>query len=635
MISYLRRLFKKETRILTSDQLAAYLSSGGGVSVSESTAIGIAAVYACVKILSESIAQLPLNLLQKGPDGAATHTRANGLYDVLHFQPNSLQTSFEFRESLMAKALLRGNGFAVINWNPQRNKVLELIPVDRATMKVLGNYNATYKATIGSKTFDVPWRNMFHLKGLSLDGYMGVSPLAYQKKTFKLALAGQQHGIATLENGARPGGILKNPIYLEDEQIDRIRESWEAAHGGGRQGGTAILEGGMEYTPITMSQADIQFIETNQLTKTDIFSIYRVPPHMAADLTKSSFNNIENMDLGFVKYSLLPWIKRWEQAIRRDLLTERQKASGIYADFNLTALERADLKTRSESYKDGIQNGWLSPNDVRQLEGLNPRPGGDIYLTPMNMSTNPDAALLRAPAKRKSSTIDERNQARHKYAKAIKLAATRAVMREVDAIQKATGKKDASDLLSWAESFYSGFSNDIKEIFRDAITAYANEVSAIALKDTDSDSVEGLKEFINSYLETFATRYTASSLGQVKQILDENDFSEAEQLVFERAGEWEEKRAQKVSANEAVQLGNAVTRFVWGAAGITALKWVAQGSKSCPFCQQMNGKTVGITSPFIPAGENLIADNGSGMKIRGKKMNPPIHQGCVCTIAPG
>ena len=390
----LKNLFTKSgAKILTSadlDNLLRSESSSGSASVNETTSLGVAAFYACVKVLAESIGQLPLNLCKR-VDGNRTETaHGEDLHNILHYEPNFTHNSLEFRELMMALALTKGDAVAYVT-RDSRGNAYELFPVMNPEITVEDGWNVKYRVLLNGTLTEVPRENIFHLRGLSINGYTGMSPIAYQRETLASSINLQKHGSLVFKNGARPSGILSHPQKLSDPAAKRIKASWDGAHGGDKQGGTAVIEEGMTYTPVSLSNQDSQYIEAKQLSRTDICGIMRVPPHMIADLSKSSFSNITQQSLEYIKYSLLPWIKRWEQAIRRDILTKQQKKDGYFVDFDLNALERADITTRFASYVQGIQNGMYSPNDALGKEGDNPREGGDIYLTPVNMTTKPES----------------------------------------------------------------------------------------------------------------------------------------------------------------------------------------------------------------------------------------------------
>jgi HK97 family phage portal protein len=236
---------------------------------------------------------------------------------------------------------------------------------------------------------------VLHIPGLGFDGLVGYSPIAMAKNAIGMAIACEEYGAKFFANGAQPGGVLEHPGTIKDPQ--RVRESWQRSFGGsGNANKIAVLEEGMKYTPIAISPEQAQFLETRKFQINEIARIFRVPPHMVGDLEKSSFSNIEQQSLEFVKYTLDPWVIRWEQSIMRSLLTPEEKKT-YYAKFNLDGLLRGDYQSRMNGYAIGRQNGWMSANDIRELENLDRIPteeGGDLYLINGNMLPMRDAGAF-------------------------------------------------------------------------------------------------------------------------------------------------------------------------------------------------------------------------------------------------
>ena len=229
-------------------------------------------------------------------------------------------------------------------------------------------------------------RDVLHIPGLGFDGLVGYSPIAMAKNAIGLAIATEEYGSKFFANGATPGGILEHPGVVKDPE--RVRESWNSAFGGSANANkVAVLEEGMKYTPISISPEQAQFLETRKFQIDEIARIFRVPPHMIGDLEKSSFSNIEQQSLEFVKYTLDPWVCRWEQSMQRALLKADEKTL-YFLKFNVDGLLRGDYQSRMNGYAVGRQNGWMSANDIRELENLDriaKEDGGDLYLVNGNM----------------------------------------------------------------------------------------------------------------------------------------------------------------------------------------------------------------------------------------------------------
>ena len=365
-----------------------------GKTVTERSAMQMTAVYSCVRILAEAIAGLPVHLYRYTKDGGKEKALSHPLYRLLHDEPNPEMSSFVFRETLMTHLLLWGNAYAQVIRNG-KGEVIALYPLMPNKMTVnrddKGRLYYQYLRTLdetGHKTETVVLfpPDVLHIPGLGFDGLVGYSPIAMAKNAIGLAIATEEFGAKFFANGAAPSGVLEHPGTIKDPQ--RVREAWQSQFGGSQNSGkVAVLEEGMKYTPISISPEQAQFLETRKFQINEIARIFRVPPHMVGDLEKSSFSNIEQQSLEFVKYTLDPWVIRWEQSIQRTLLTSEEKQA-YFVKFNVEGLLRGDYQSRMTGYATARQNGWMSANDIRELENLDRIPaeeGGDLYLINGNM----------------------------------------------------------------------------------------------------------------------------------------------------------------------------------------------------------------------------------------------------------
>ena len=369
--------------------------SASGKQVNERTSMQMTAVYSCVRILSEAVASLPLNVYRYTDTGGKEKAIDHSLYRLLHDEPNPEMSSFIFRETLMTHLLLWGNAYAQIIRNG-KGEVIALYPLmpDRMTVDRDSNGRLYYKyrksnddaPTMESGVVSLAPSDVLHVPGLGFDGLVGYSPIAMAKNAIGLAIAAEEYGSKFYANGAAPSGVLEHPGTLKDPA--RVRDSWNSTFGGSSNSHkVAVLEEGMKYTPISISPNEAQFLETRKFQINEIARIFRVPPHMVGDLEKSSFSNIEQQSLEFVKYTLDPWVIRWEQALYRTLLSEEEKKTYFFK-FNVEGLLRGDYQSRMQGYATARQNGWMSANDIRELEDLDRIPaelGGDLYLINGNM----------------------------------------------------------------------------------------------------------------------------------------------------------------------------------------------------------------------------------------------------------
>ncbi len=369
--------------------------STAGKAVTERSAMQMTAVYSCVRILAEAIAGLPLHLYRETASGGKEKATDHPLYMLLHDEPNPEMSSFVFREALMTHLLLWGNAYAQVIRNG-KGEVIALYPLMPNKMTVDRDENGKlyYKyvrsseeaSTMEGTTVILKPQDVLHIPGLGFDGLVGYSPIAMAKNAIGLAIATEEYGAKFFANGAAPSGVLEHPGTIKDPS--KVREAWQTQFGGSSNSGkVAVLEEGMKYTPISISPEQAQFLETRKFQINEIARIFRVPPHMVGDLEKSSLSNIEQQSLEFVKYTLDPWVIRWEQSIMRTLLSTDEKKS-LYVKFNVEGLLRGDYQSRMNGYAIGRQNGWMSANDIRSLENLDRIPaeeGGDLYLVNGNM----------------------------------------------------------------------------------------------------------------------------------------------------------------------------------------------------------------------------------------------------------
>ena len=386
------------------------------------TAMRTTAVYACVRILSEAIASIPLNFYRYTLDGGKEKYLAHPLYYLLHDEPNPEMTSFVFRETLMGHLLLWGNAYAQIIRNG-KGEVLALYPllpdrmqVDRDSAGRLVYTYTRYRDEAGSRrefeTIKLFKEDVLHIPGLGFDGLIGYSPIAMAKNAIGMSMAAEDYGATFFANGATPGGILEHPGIVKDPE--RLRESWHAQFSGKNSHNIAVLEEGMTFKPMSIPPNEAQFLETRKFQIDEIARIFRVPPHMVGDLEKSSFSNIEQQSLEFVKYTLNPWVARWEQSLAHALLLPSEKTKYV-VKFNVDGLLRGDYQSRMNGYAIGRQNGWLSANDIRELENMNRIPaveGGDEYLINGNMTKMKDAGIFASSqgSVQKSTETEEKEE---------------------------------------------------------------------------------------------------------------------------------------------------------------------------------------------------------------------------------
>lgn len=397
-----------------------------GKPVNERTAMQTTAVYACVRILAEAVASLPLHVYEYQDDGGKKLVHDHPLYYLLHDEPNPEMTSFVFRETLMSHLLIWGNAYAQII-RDGAGRVLGLYPLLPDKMDVQrddrGNIYYVYSRNSDENPMfkeygDIRLKaeDVLHIPGLGFDGLIGYSPIAMAKNAVGMTLACEEYGASFFANGANPGGVLEHPGVLKDPS--KVRESWNSVYRGVNNAHKiAVLEEGMKYQQIGIPPEEAQFLETRKFQINEIARLYRIPPHMVGDLDKSSFSNIEQQSLEFVKYTLDPWVIRWEQSLQRSLLLPGEKGK-YFIKLNVDGLLRGDYQSRMNGYAVGRQNGWFSANDIREMENMNPIPdeqGGNLYLINGAMTKLEDAgAFAKTDTGQQNTTAQENSGKRGK-----------------------------------------------------------------------------------------------------------------------------------------------------------------------------------------------------------------------------
>ena len=646
---------RSEKRSLTNfdeylDYLVAGQSTHSGANVTEKTALTNTAVYTCVRVLAETLASLPLPVYERLEPRGKTRANAHPLYSILHDAPNPYMTSFTFRETMMGHLLTWGNAYAEIQWT-SRGQVGALWPLRPDKMRDIKTENKkvvyTYRLPDGTDRKMVS-DNVFHIPGMGFDGYRGYSPVAQARQSIGLSMAVDEYGSRFFSNGARPGGVLEHSGVVTKEAKEALKKAWNSMHSGlSNSHRVAILEQGLTYKQIGVPPEDAQFLETKGYQLADIARFYRVPGVLVGlDDKTSTYASAEQFFTAFVVHTMRPWFVRWEQAIKQKLFLPQER-SKYFAEFLIDGLMRGDSTSRAEYYSKMFAVGGFSVNDILEKENMNPIGAeGDQRFVPMNMipidkamnEPEPQARTLPTEAR---SVVGARNRMTlaTRYERMFEDAAGRVVKRETAdirrAIKKKLGERDNTDFLVWLEDYYQKAPEWIRSTMMPVCTSYAEMVQSASQDEVGADTVDGVDEFTGKYVDGFAARHTGSSEGQIKKIVRETPGDPTE-AVAQRLDEWDDRRAGKVAMNETVQLGNAIARFVFAAAGITRLRWNNTGSKTCEFCESLDGKIVGIEASFLDGGQSMEGVTGSGQRltVSGPKFHPPIHLGCQCFITP-
>jgi HK97 family phage portal protein len=365
-------------------------STTAGVHVTPDSSMRLAAVWACVRNRADDVGKVPCFLYRKLPSGGKERADDHPAFNLIRYQPNAYQTAFEFKQLMQAWVDLEGNAYAVKEFDV-RAKITALHPVHPRCVTVLrvpGTRELYYKIQIaGQEPETIPAEGMVHLRGLTLDGFIGVSPITYHRETIGLAIGAQRYGASFFGNSAQPNGALKVPHLLDPAAADKLRSDWERKFRGSENANRlAIFDGGMEWVATGMKNTDAQYLEARKFQNSQIYALYRMPPHKVGDLERSTNNNIEHQALEYVGDCLMPEFTRWEQTLRRDLLTETEQKTYFF-EFMTNALLRGDFASRMAGYAIARNWGIYSADDVRDLENMNriPNKKGQVYLQPLNM----------------------------------------------------------------------------------------------------------------------------------------------------------------------------------------------------------------------------------------------------------
>lgn len=619
-----------------------------------------AAVYACVRIIAETLATLPLNVYRDLQPRGRTRATDHPWYRTLHDRPNPYMSNVAFWETMIGHAVLRGNAYAEKVAEPNGTYSLYPMRPDRMTVEcdpATGAPIYSYRVTENGAPKIMPRNRLLCVYGLGFDGLRGYSPVTLHREAIGLSMALEEHGARLFGNGAQPGGVLQSKMTLSQDAIDRMAKSWADAHQGLENSHrVAILEEGTTWQQVGMTSDDAQFLESRRYQLGEIARIFRVQPHKIGDLTNATFSNIEHQAIEYVVDTIRPWAVRIEAAITLDLIPPE---TGYSAKFVLDGLLRGDQQSRYAAYSVGKQNGFLSANDVRELEDQNPIPadqGGDTYMVQLNMTpagmlgqSEPASAsaggarsLPLLSEQRAAGTPTSRLRIADRYRGKFAEAAARLVKREAAEVRAAAerhlNRRDAEALQTWLRDYYSKFPAIASRQLLPVLLAYAEAILADAAAEIGSveTMMDELMRFVEGYAGSFGEHYSNQSLWQLESVMRDAAEQGADplDLIDTRLTEWSETRAEKVADRETTRASGAFVVARWRAGGVSRIVWVASG-ENCPFCTRMNGKTVGTGQPFATEGEEIEGNESSGnLKVGRNTAHPPIHDKCNCGLRP-
>ncbi|MEU6952080.1 phage portal protein [Streptomyces sp. NPDC045714] len=638
--------------------------NSAGIRVDQDTALTYSPFFAGVRVLSEDLATLPMFLYERLEPRGKQRATGHPLYALLHDQPNDMMSAAWLKETLTAHAITWGDGVAHVVSNKRTGVIEELWPLrpDRLTIGVkrlgAGRFQRRYRYDDDVNGIHVTLlpHEVLHIPGLGFDGVRGYPVVELAANAIGLGLATEHHGAKVFSNGAAPGGALSHPGNLSPEARRRMADDWENIHKGiDRAHRVAILEEGVTFQNVGVPNDSAQFLETRKLQVTEMARWLRLPPHKIMDLDRATFSNIEQQQLDYVSSALNVWLVRWEQAVLTQLLLPEERRK-FYAEFLVDSLLRGDTAARYAAYAVGRQWGWLSANDVRERENMNPVEGGDAYLVPLNMvpagrsadalesSTMRRARMLRG----RGSTV--RDKLADTYGPKIRESVDELVAFETEKVaalvvqhlEPERGRLRTRSLSGFLSGLGALYASDgpvaemLTELWLPLFTVFAADVAVDAAEEVGAEEDVDLSVWARAYALAHVAYQVATSYGQLRNAAQSADTPEAIVAdVLARLAKWEDEKADKVTRWETAQLPNAAAREAWRDAGVKRIQWVARGSENCPYCKKLDGAVRKIEDPFVGKGDEIDGDE-DGEKLVAKRdtFHPPVHAGCLCEVIP-
>jgi len=646
------------------DWFTGNMANSAGVRVDYDTAMMYAPFFAGVRVIAEDLGLLPLFLyerLKRGKDRATGHP----LYPLLHDAPNPMMGAMSFKEALQGHAITWGRGVAYVVTHERTGVIEELWPLrpDRLRVKIrqMGKGRVErwiqYRDDVNGIYANLAPGEYLCINGLGDNGVTGYSVVELAANSIGLGLATEHYGAKVFSNGAAPAGALSHPQNLSPDARKRMADDWENIHRGiDRAHRVAILEEGVTWQAVGLPNDANQFLETRKLQVTDMARWLRLPPHKIGDLDRATFSNIEEQQLDYVSSALNAWLTRWEQAVLTQLLLPEERAR-YFPEHLVDALLRGNTAARYQAYAVGRQWGWLSANDVRERENMNPVDGGDAYLVPLNMipaggGTAPpaveddDARARRYARLLRGRGVVARERLGDAWAPKIEEADQEIADLERkkvgalvdDHLYGERGRRSVAAFLAALSVLYAEdgpIAEAMTTLWLPIMTAFAGDVAEDAAEEVGHEDDIDLSVWARAYTLAHVAYRIGSAFGQLRKQAEKADTQEdAATAVVERLIKWQEERPAQTARWESSQMSNAAARETWKEAGVQTLKWVTQGSEHCPYCTKLDGATTEIEVPFIAKGDEVEGAEGEALKAKRNTFHPPVHAGCRCQVVP-
>lgn len=646
------------------------MMSSSGVKVTPETALKISAYFACVHIISETISTLPLKVYERLPGGGRQVAMDHPLYAVLHDEPNPEMSVVNFWETHFGHAAAVGNGLAEIELARNGYDVRYLWPLNPkkvTPMRDIDN-NLVYEVELparfnGEKRYLYPGQ-ILHTRWMSPDGVWGYSPIELGKNALGLAIAAEEFEANYFKNGAALGVVYKHPGTLSDKAYGRLQESLEGHVGLANAHRIAILEEGLDVDKVGGSADDAQLSALRTLQAHEILRIYRMQPHKAGFLERSTNNNIEHQGIEFSTDTIRPWAVRGEKEILRSLFLQSERKR-YFAEFDLDGLMRGDVLTRSQAFQVQFMNGALTDDEWRAKENRNPLPGGKgkinyvpLNLVPVDQTSDPAALRARTVSMETASEIIRNAPPEIESRGARSVRTRQRIQRSYKGVYADTMRRvlrrEGRDLIGIAKKTLQSrgivqFRDAIDEYYRDkqdgailrdvmpVMTSFSEAISSEAQDEINEPvgSNDRLDRWVQAYADGYVAKHRGQSLARIETVLqgaladDELDEIAALETEFQH---WEDVRADDIAQEESVEFGNGVAVMVYTIAAVPFLRWVTFG-ENCPYCDSLDGMKIRVNEFFLQAGSELTADGQDPLPITGNKRYAPAHRGCDCGIA--
>lgn len=656
-------LNRTEQRSLRNPTAAELLALGtvptaSGVSVTPDTALTYSAVLSCIRILSETVGTLPLILYERQQPRGKRRATPDWRYGMMHDAPNPRMTRFEYMTTVMGHLAGWGNHYSERQIDGA-GRTIALWPLrpDRMIIEGSAVTGLTYRYDTGGKIVPLSEDQVLHFRGMGSDGIRGYSVLRLAREDVALGMATREYGSRWFGNGARPTVVLEHPGKISKDAQDRLLNNWREKHEGlSNAHRVAVLEEGMKIETIGIPPEDSQFLQTRKFQRVEVAAMFRVPAYMIGEMEGAIKSNVEQQSMDLWQ-SVMAWLVCIEQRCALSLLNPKERSRYLF-EFLVDSLVRADIETRYKAYVDGIQWGFLSRDEVRERENLNPMPDGigEVYWQPLNMiALNSGDPAEASPAgkpvarslprqteqraiERRQAAASGRRRLAQTYRKSLAHTAQRVVNREVNDLNNARERfsKTAHGIFefrTWFQRWLEEHDQVVYEYLQPALRTYGNLVVVEIERELERTIPDDIETFVQDYITSRAGVW----VGKLRRGVNDAAYAEDEDpwgLLDDYLAKRKDKYADSFAMDETVRFGNALARTAYQLLTILTMMWMSTG-ESCGYCAALDGQVVSTSSNFLPAGNELKPEGETAFVSESNIGHPPLHGGCDCVIVAG